>query len=330
MLALLLYVPLLSGCSDTRSEHAWQHYQAQLNAQLETPPVPIPAEPLPQMPRASSLRLEIEPFRISLLTSLRMDSCRLGQLLAQRNSTLGMAQSPSARLRYELDSIQAIDECLQSSIADNPRMATMLQEALLHKTNTLPLYIDQALTRGEEMRYALRALSAMHSTAEETDFTQTLEALRYLNDTFQTALSGQFSQLDLTGYNRHFQTLARSDFLPRHWRTMQQISARLTTLNATLQRISENIAGADCNALSDTYDIYTTELEPMLNQWLNWQQQLEAPLKDLAALSVQDEWQVYIAQLIGESSAGYQATELSATHQGLWQSLLEQCGELAN
>ncbi|RUO35071.1 DUF3080 family protein [Aliidiomarina soli] len=336
VIASLLALAACSGGSD--SERLWQNYHQALSDSLGEQPVRIQPTPLPVMPRADALRLEIERFSVGLLDTLRLDHCRLSQLIAQRNSALGIAQSPQARLRYELDSLKAIDECLQNaqSAADNdPRIHSMLTEARAHKVENLPLYIDQLLTRGDSFRQALRAHSAGHASDDSSDLKTTLAALEYLQQLFTQAMAGDFGLLDLEPYNQHLRTLAQSDALPRQWRTMQQTEAWLRSINQQLagaadqlECISASASGFPAQAqrlqtLMQT--VYLGQVEPQLTRWNADQQLIATQLKKLSAFSVQAEWQQYINQLIGSDSHGEQVRVLTVEHNRLWQHLRAQC-----
>ena len=75
----------------------------------------------PQPPRVQVPREAIPEFTISFSGKPR-DSIVVGagQLIAERNSSLGRVQPPNARLRHELAMLTALPECLQDAhIADS-------------------------------------------------------------------------------------------------------------------------------------------------------------------------------------------------------------------
>ncbi|RUO31665.1 hypothetical protein CWE12_01320 [Aliidiomarina sedimenti] len=336
VIASLLMLVACSGGSD--SERLWQRYHQALSDSLSEQPVPVQPTPLPVMPRSDALRLEIERFSVGLLDTLRLDHCRLSQLIAQRNSALGIAQSPQARLRYELDSLKAIDECLQnaqSAVDNDPRIHSMLTDARAHKVQTLPLYIDQLLTRGDSFRQALRAHSAGHASDDSSDLEAALAALQYLQQLFTQAVAGHFGQLDLEPYNQHLRTLAQSDALPRQWRTMHQTEAWLRAINQQLAGAAEQLECTSTSASGSPAQsqrlqtlmqtVYLAQVEPRLTRWNADQQLITSQLNKLSAFSVQPEWQQYINQLIGSDSHAEQVRALTVEHSRLWQQLRAQC-----
>lgn len=324
---------MLSACSDSSGlEPNWQTYQSRLTHLLdEQSQAPIPT-PMPIMPRSGDLRLEIDRISINLLDSVRLDRCRLGQIVAQRNSALGNVQSTSARLRYEIDSMIAIEECLQSDVANDARIANLLQEAFIHKQQTLPLYIDQVLTRSEEFRHSMRAANATHPIEETSGFEETLAALHYLDDLFNSALAGELDTINLEPYNRHFQILAQSDFLPRHWRTMQQNAAWLDTLNDLMTNAGDKVG---CRPPSIPQraeylhnvmmNIFAGEIQPVLARWSMYHSELAPVLESLRDKSVQGQWQAYVDELIAEGSHAERVARLTVQHAQLWQAALAQC-----
>lgn len=315
----------LTACSEPNNlDTSWRDYQTNLTEAVQAPAPPVRPTPLPIMPRSADLRINIERLSVGLLDALRLDQCRLGQVIAQRNSALGHAQSATARLRYELDSMLAIEECLQSEAMTEPRITTLLEDALTHKHTTLPLYIDQVLTRSDAFRQSLRAARRPHPLVEDTSFTDTLAALEYLTQTFNAALSNELMQVDLAAYNRHIQTLSQSDFLPRHWRTMQTNAAWLTSLNRYLED-----AKIDCAHIEPpgraVHSMFTTTIAPLLQRWADYHYKLAPPLLQLQAMSVQGEWRAYIGELIGAGSHAEQVSELTARHSDLRQQTFSPC-----
>lgn len=315
----------LTACSERSNlDTTWRDYQTHVSEVVQAPAPPVRPTPLPIMPRSANLRINIERLSVGLLDALRLDQCRLGQVIAQRNSALGHAQSATARLRYELDSMLAIEECLQTEAMTDPRITTLLEDALTHKHTTLPLYIDQVLTRSDAFRQSLRAARRPHPLAENTSFADTLAALEYLTQTFNAALTDELIQIDLASYNRHMQTLSQSDFLPRHWRTMQTNAAWLTSLNRYLED-----AKVDCAQIGPPgragHSMFTTTIAPLLQRWADYHHQLIPLLRQLQAMSVQGQWRSYMGELMGTGSHVEQVSELTARHSDLWQQTFSLC-----
>ncbi|MCC5879058.1 MAG: DUF3080 family protein [Idiomarina sp.] len=316
-----------SACSDSNQlDTTWENYQHSLSEATGEPVHTVDSAAMPIMPRSADLRIEIDRLSIGLLDSLRLERCRLGQVVAQRNSALGHAQSPSARLRYELDSMLAIEECLQIDSITDDRINALLSEALEQKQLTLPLYIDQVLTRSEEFRRSMRAANRTHPLTPANDFNEPYAALAYFAGTFEAALEGRWHAVDLAPYNSHMQVLMQNDFLPRHWRTMQRSAAWLDAVNdmldsAVIRGDCQLPPGAEQNLGSEFAD----NLQPMLARWTGHQQALTPVLRQLQDMSVQGQWRAYVDELIAEGSHVEQVDDLTQRHVMLLEQTISAC-----
>lgn len=271
------------------------------------------------MPRSSDLRQEIDRISIGLLDSMQLDKCRAGELVAQRNSALGKMQSPSARLRYELDSLTALAECRQSSVAEDERIDNLLAEAIEHKQKTLPHYIDRALATGDEIRHALRPAVQM-LPRQQDNHAAAITALGDVTQTLSTALSAPAVAINIERYNRQFQTLAQSDFFPQYWRTQIRTKAWMQRLNQTIADFNQS---ADCNAdWQHARQTFNDELRPLLAKWQEYRTQITPQLESLHRLSKQPEWQAYLDELI---ALGEQSAEHVQAHSDAWQTITENC-----
>ncbi|RAJ98806.1 Protein of unknown function (DUF3080) [Aliidiomarina maris] len=333
VLGCLIGVCMLSACSDRGGlESDWQRYQGRLTHLLNEDTASPSPTPMPIMPRSGDMRIEIDRLSINLLDSFRLDRCRLGQVIAQRNSALGNVQSTSARLRYELDSMLAIEECLATQVAEDPRLVELLSEALAHKRQTLPLYIDQVLTRSDEFRHAMRAANRTLVVGDAPGYDATLAALSYFATLFESALNGDTDAINLAPYNNHMQHLAQSDFLPRYWRTMQQNAAWLEQLNLTLTDAGDKI-GCRPPSIPEraTYlhnvmmNIFAAEIQPALARWSMYHSDLAPVLAQLRDYSVQGAWHAYVDELIAEGSHADHVALRTLRHARLWQAALAQC-----
>lgn len=333
---MALLLSILTACSGGAQQAVdWQAYSDQLQRDygLALNASPSPTESFNQLPRSTELRLEPPRVSVGLLDTLRLDRCRLGQLVARRNSSLGQAQTLHARLLYELDSLLAITECLDSELAENPRIEALLREARDAKHDNLPIYMDQLLTRSDAFRNALKpARFGAQPTQISRDLQQSTVALDYFallfsNSSFSGDAAGDnsddsandkqarerrnqyFSRLyyDLEPYHPHLRHLARSNALPTHWHNTQQTAHWLRYLNAQLADASRS---RNCAAAQ----YFETQLAPVVEQIIASQQQLTPALTTLLQISVQPQWVDYVSQLVGPQSPGGQLPELLAAH----------------
>lgn len=329
---MALLLSMLIACSGGAQQAVdWQAYSEQLELDYgsQLGALPTQGERFTRLPRSSALRLEPPRVSVGLLDTLRLDRCRLGQLVARRNSSLGQAQTLHARLHYELDSLLAITECLDSELAENPRIEGLLREARDAKHDNLPIYIDQLLTRSDAFRNALKPARFGAQPAQiNRDLQQSIVALDYFALLFSNASFGDdggddsaneeqarerrnqyFSRLyyDLEPYHPHLRHLARSNALPTHWHNTQQTAHWLRYLNAQLTDASRS---RNCAAAQ----YFETQVAPVVEQIIVSQQQLTPALTTLQQISVQPQWADYVSQLVGPQSSGGQLPELLAAH----------------
>ncbi|MGX5914036.1 DUF3080 family protein [Aliidiomarina sp. Khilg15.8] len=292
----LAALSLAAACSQPdESEQILSQYQqtlANLNAHQSAPPA---RQAMMNMPRSTDLRTEIERISIGLLDSMQLDKCRAGGLVADRNSALGKMKSPSAQLRYELDSLMALAECRKSPVTDDERLDDLLAEAIEHKQRTLPHYIDRALATGAEMRHALRPATSLLPRGED-GHAPAIAALTYLTQLLQTAVSQPSASMDLDAYNRHFQTLAQSDFLPQHWRSQMRLQAWFNAFNAELAAFTDHL-DCDANWQAGAAE-FRQSILPLARSWEDYQHQITPLVRQLRTFSAHPEWQRYLASLI--------------------------------
>lgn len=317
---MVIALGFLNACSQPdSSEELFRQYQQALATLNQTQATTPPKTRFAAMPRSSDMRQEIDRISMGLLDSMQLDKCRAGELIAQRNSALGKMQSPSARLRYELDSLTALAECRQSSVADDKRINDLLADAIEHKQETLPHYIDRALATGDELRHALRPATRM-LPRQQDNHTAAIAALGYVTETLSTALSKATAATNIERYNSQFQTLAQSEFFPQYWRTQIRVEAWMQILNQAIAAFNQS---PDCNAdWQEARQIFKDELQPLLAKWQNYRAQITPQVESLHALSKQPEWQVYLNQLI---ELGEQSSEQAREHSDAWQNIKARC-----
>lgn len=332
-LLLALTLLTLTACSGERSETLFSDYHSELAELLEEPAQRPTYPDLPRMPRASQVRDPIPEFSVSLLNSMRLDRCRVGQVLAQRNSSLGRAQSVSSQVYHEIDIIQALQECLNSSVAErNEDLKEVMTTGLEHKISTLPAWLDRFLTQSDAMRSALRPERSMLPQTPHPEKEATLEALRYFKRLFESLTANPKAWVDLEPFREHTRQLAQSDYLPQLWRTQQQLTGWLQEYNRMLTDGGRKLGCRPPNipARADRVEPFidenfTQSLEPLLNRFAAELTEVQQLLRALSQYTEQARWQTYMREL---SETGEQVAHielLQAEHSRLWQQTLRQC-----
>lgn len=323
---------ILTAC--TRAvDHHFDDYQGRLARLLDTdiPTAPLPENP--RMPRTQSVQQAIPEFSIGLLASTRLNRCRAGALVAERNSSLGRVQSVDARLLYEIRMIDALQDCLNSPVAESDDLREILESALAHKIDTLPLWIDRFLTSDDVIRSRLR-VSRSPLTLDGTDPAEaSIAALTYFADVF-AALNADPKgyQVDPSAWTSHMRTLGQQDFLSDLWRTQQVVQQGLITSNELLENAAQRVGCARVGTPREAeylqnvmMNFWIEGLQGQLARLQGYQHQISRELERLTAHVLHPEWTAYIESLVGTDSIAERNRALTREHAELWQVFLEQC-----
>ncbi|WP_345877784.1 DUF3080 family protein [Shewanella algae] len=110
-LAAVLILLTLPACRDN-TESLWQDYSARLERVTAQNFIAPDYRPEVDQNLNAANRPETLEARLPLLESLGLMHCRLGELIAAHNSSLGRVAEPSELLKYQLAFIQAAPICL--------------------------------------------------------------------------------------------------------------------------------------------------------------------------------------------------------------------------
>ncbi len=148
-----------AACSD-QSTSQFNTYQQRLSSTLDislSQPKLISGETnsieLIRFPRTSETRVSIESNQINLLDFLKIFQCSLGNIVANKNSSLGRVAAPSTLLISDLAFLQHAPSCIkQLEQQGSTELALKLTLAYKQKKEQLPARIWQATLGGNEFR----------------------------------------------------------------------------------------------------------------------------------------------------------------------------------
>lgn len=149
---LLLLVILLSGCEQSGPAGDLDEYLGKLERVLEQGAHRTGDYPVLRMPDVRDLALPALEDSIDVVEFLKLRPCKLHQLVAERNSVLGKLAEPSQRLIYELQFLDAAEDCLSTLATDQPELVLALREVVTRKQAQLPAVIFAATLGGDEFR----------------------------------------------------------------------------------------------------------------------------------------------------------------------------------
>lgn len=330
LLAVAAALVFVSACSDSSNAQLDRYGQRLENLSgLQRTLAVVKARP--QQPKVAELRLTLPQVSISLLDSFRLSECRLGQLVAERNSSLGKVMTPANQLYYEIDVTRAIKECLTTAVELGDNLRTDLEQALASKEAALPLAVHNFLTTDTTWRRSFRAGQQSLPMSTADDFTHTFAALSYFAHTLTLVVTNPHQpELNLNLWHNHLEALNHSRFLSAYWHTVATVPSELDSLTELLKRTTAHIG---CSPIARPQqaeylhnvmlNIYIAQLQPVFARWVHYEQQLTPVLSQLLNLTRGNAWQDYVQQLGYAPASALQHS--SRQHAEQWQVLLQKC-----
>lgn len=320
----------LTACSGGASA-TFDDYQQRLERLLQSQAESAQPHAVSSMPRVHHLRVAPEEVSLSLLDSMRLNRCELGQLVAERNSSLGRVRTQSLQLYYELRLIPALERCLQDAELSD-RLKSELSNALTTKVENLPLAIHNFITTDETFRAQFR--SSVHtlqmplSQQQYQDIRSSIAALDYFAHQLQQA-STQTPAVDSQEWQTQLRHIGQITVLSRYWQSQRYSLSRMQQLTHLLSSVDQlqchnGRASDQAQYLSNVLmHIYIPQIQATLSQYDSIGRQLEPLLTTFAALSVKTEWGDYLFEL---NALHHQLRAESQRHAEQWQRLLAPCG----
>ncbi len=236
---LLTAVLLLTACTpNSDSEFAVYRDRLGRTLKLELPaPSPLKA-PLSSI--GNTTAIAIADIRLDFLDMLTLDSCglqpnqpSLGNLIAERNSSLGKVMTYSTQLQYEIKLLQALEACIADEQAPADLRET-LKQTYLQKQQQLPERLLNFLQLDTTLRQQIfgsqRPLDLTSGQAVETRLA--LQNLIALKQHIQHKDYLQASQIDI---NQQIAPLYQGQVLADLQHSLRSNLTQLQQLNRQLQ-----------------------------------------------------------------------------------------------
>lgn len=340
-IGIIALCALLSSCFSSDIDNVFDDYQNRLQRLLGQP-APDTVMPLvPRQPGISDVRQDIPESTIGLFESMRLNECRAGQLIAQRNSSLGRVQSVQARVLYELEMIPALADCLQHPEIAESNLGNALAISLAEKIDNLPLWIDRFWTSEPAIRDTFRPSRNTAAVDEPSNFQASLAALNYFSSLFSGVIANPENiTVNQEEWQLHMQALGTGNAIPELLRTQQHVVGWLTALNDQLAD-GANALGCENNTGINSGRSFTPQnahymqnvlntvwigrLQPALARWDNEYRQLTSTMKNIQSQVISTDWQHYLTALVGEDSFAAENRQLARLHAEKWQVFLAAC-----
>jgi hypothetical protein len=107
---------------------------------------------LPPSPRKRLRRFTLSGYEVDLLDFVELQSCGLGALVGERNSSLGRVMPDSRRLAYDIDFIRQSQACIDAlQRSGEAELAAVIAAQLATRKQELPQAIWNALAGSDEL-----------------------------------------------------------------------------------------------------------------------------------------------------------------------------------
>lgn len=190
---LVFLVLIIPGCDRTSPDYAMAEYHKRLANSIDRDAIKASPVQVNPYPAKRKLKLALQPdSSIALTDLLALDICKLGQVIAQRNSALGKVSSASAELVYTLNFLELAPECIEQMQKDGrPDLAGKLQQTLAEKKYNLSQSIWQGTLGEEEFREFWSLSVSLGNYPEKTSFT-VIEAINRIKTWSSDWLQGDY------------------------------------------------------------------------------------------------------------------------------------------
>lgn len=275
-------------------------------------------------PAENQLVWPLQTFEISLTEFYSLQSCQIGSLVAERNTTLGKQQDQAAVFAYEVSLVNTLNDCILSLDDKHSQLAEKLQDWQRVKRQQLPKVWANMMQSVRENRLAFSKSTELLSVEREDDDSAGVTALAYL-----VSLS-KSTDVSLDELNRQLKILDASRLPAKLWRTQNLLAARLNDLTTALKVTLPNVscengrASEQAEILRNVFYLFFIEkIQPVGSRLNHLHYQLTPVLEQLqASPSIQPAFKQYIEARNSEFHI-YQSS--MSEHVKLWQTFLGRC-----
>lgn len=316
--AIVLLLLLLSGCTQ---EPFGETYSKRL-AVFMTVPTPLKEEVYAGYPPRKARLFAIPSISVSLLEFLKMQSCEVGSVVGERNSSLGKLYSASQRLSYELRLVAGLKDCQPKS----PRLKKKLAGILEAKRRHLPRVRWNAGLGSKEMAdyFSVASQFMVPHELKKVPWENHVQAL----EAYRLWLR-QSPSIEVASGNRFFQVLDGTRLGGRLIQTGVRLSGLLGNTVQTLSRLDPPSA-KQCLALRHAFEAeYVKKIQPWLSLFVSrsrhWVEQIRE-LGKAAGTPPSPQMTRFTKRYLTPGSFWRDFTERVRAHSKQWSRVSRQCG----
>ncbi len=300
-------------------------YVERLRSQL---PIPELEFVLPRSPTSTLLNIEKSDTNLSLLQLNELAHCKLAQIVAEHNTTLGKVATHANRFIYNIEFLKHVDTCIIGT--ENEQLKALLNRAKSEKIAAIPKYWQNLLAGSSEIT-TIWTISRFPLAIDVNQGEQdTLNALNQLANVSHSIKQNQFSEINSETVTDSLEKLNNNPYLSSLFTAIkQQIGyTKLITeqlYKHDLDKICEtgksNQAGKILTNIFSKY--YAKQLQPYHNQLLTKYQRVRAHLVTIYSHKINNA--AINSNLINEIETYADLKAVSLTHVIWWQKLYKKC-----
>ncbi|MBN0986164.1 DUF3080 family protein [Amphritea pacifica] len=346
-LITLIATVLLQGCDQRPVETMLERYSNRVANSLDSDTrLDLDIQlPLPAYPRRRERIRPVTDLRQGLIEVLNLRHCRLLNLIAERNSSLGKVMPPSRQLVYEIRLLAGLGSCrqsLQRSQTADPQLIRQVDQLYQIKKRDFEAALWNGIFTSEAMERNFSRSEPALSLNDDDGFSQSRQALLILNQvaalnsTIDSAQT-QWTEPDyLDQLEPHYQALSTLRFGSRWLRSVYLITHTLEHTAGVIEaRLRKRPLCFNKNATPKALIVknvfskyYAGELQPYMSridregrEWLQLNRRLLHNFNHIPPAM-----QRYQSQIIDADAPLWQNYIAARDrHTKAWQQLLSQC-----
>ncbi|WP_417658201.1 DUF3080 family protein [Pseudidiomarina sp.] len=327
--ALFGYIVLfmVSACNPAPTGlHQLHDYQQRVANTLAVEPVIYKPLTALRAPTARDVQLTIPRLQLSLLDSMRLDTCKAGQLIAERNSALGRLEAGIMRYYNDRKLLAALYECSTQLAQDNPDLAARVLEQAQAKAELMPMLLLQALSNDKSVRNVVSMADRPLAVADSSIFATRIDSLNTVLRVIDTdAELPTESELSAA-----LEQLEKDRYIAQLWRALQENRKYLQQLQPLVAEMSAPAgclsAGVPTRArvLRQVFiNRFSGPVQQHIGELTRQSRQLTPYVEALAvATNAADIWQQHLRQI---GALDDQLIDATRSHVEYWQQFFADC-----
>ena len=232
-LIILFSSLLLLGCENQHPEQMLETYSKRLSNSLDIDiklDLSFPLQ-LPAYPRRRERIIPVTDLRQGLVEVLNLRHCRLLNLIAERNSSLGKVMLPSKKMVYEIKLYAGLRDCLQklNSTDTDTEIVPQIQDIFSVKEEEFEAALWNGIFTSEAIERNFSLSEPALPLKDEGGFSQSRRALEALSQLAKLNINRD-QQPDLSSIEKletHYQSLYNSRYGSRWLRSVTLLSRTL-------------------------------------------------------------------------------------------------------